>query len=148
MEKLDFIDSKFRLSILAAKRAKQLVGGSKKKIDSDAENPLTIALEEIYDGKINFHIIEEGFMDEEDESLNFEESGDDSSFRLDDDNPGKFLFSKIDSESADEEDKTEDKTEDDAEEGEGEDKTQDDADAEDDAEEGGSVEEDKQEKAG
>lgn len=58
MEKLEFIDSKFRLAILAAKRAKQLVGGSKKKIEAHAENHLTTALEEIRTGKIKFRLIE------------------------------------------------------------------------------------------
>lgn len=58
MDGLD-IDSKFRLAILAAKRAKQLVNGAKKKVDMKAENPLTIAIEEINQGKINFHILEE-----------------------------------------------------------------------------------------
>ncbi len=57
MEKLEFIDSKFRLSIIAAKRAKQLVHGAKKKVESDANNPLTVALDEIYQGKINFHTL-------------------------------------------------------------------------------------------
>ncbi len=59
MEKLDFIDSKFRLAILAAKRGKQLVAGAKKRIDTSAENPLTIAIEEIYQGKVKFKILEE-----------------------------------------------------------------------------------------
>jgi DNA-directed RNA polymerase subunit omega len=59
VEKLDFIDSKFRLAILAAKRGKQLVAGAKKRVDTNAENPLTIAIEEIYQGKIKFRILEE-----------------------------------------------------------------------------------------
>lgn len=59
MDNLDSIDSRFRYAILAAKRAKQLVGGARKKIDMIAENPLTIAIEEIKQGKINFHILEE-----------------------------------------------------------------------------------------
>jgi DNA-directed RNA polymerase subunit omega len=58
VEKLDFIDSKFRLAILAAKRAKQLVAGAKKRVDTNAENPLTIAIEEIFQGKVKFKIIE------------------------------------------------------------------------------------------
>ena len=96
MEKFDFIDSKFRLSILAAKRAKQLVGGSKKRVDTDAENPLTIALEEIYDGKVHFQILEKEIIDGENESLgvNFEENEDDSSFRLDEDNPEELLYNE------------------------------------------------------
>ncbi len=59
MEDIKFIDSKFRLVILAAKRAKQLVRGSKKKVNMHAENPLTIALKEIELGLINFEIISE-----------------------------------------------------------------------------------------
>ena len=59
MEEYDFIDSKFRLAILAAKRAKQLVSGARKKIDIIAENPLTVALQEIHSGKISFQIFEE-----------------------------------------------------------------------------------------
>lgn len=59
MDSLEGIDSRFRHAILAAKRAKQLVGGARKKIDMIAENPLTIAIEEIKQGKINFHILEE-----------------------------------------------------------------------------------------
>ncbi|MFC2155939.1 DNA-directed RNA polymerase subunit omega [Acidobacteriota bacterium] len=59
METPGFIDSKFRLAILAAKRAKQLVSGARKKIEINAENPLTVALEEIRLGKINFQIFEE-----------------------------------------------------------------------------------------
>ena len=71
MEKLDFIDSKFRLAILAAKRGKQLVAGAKKKVDTSAENPLTIALEEIFQGKVKFKLLEENdqIMDEEAASL-------------------------------------------------------------------------------
>ena len=71
MEKLDFIDSKFRLAILAAKRAKQLVAGAKKRVDTHAENPLTIAIEEIYQGKIKIKLLEdtEHIMDEDSASL-------------------------------------------------------------------------------
>ncbi len=78
MDNLNTIDSKFRLCILAAKRAKQIVNGSKKKVNIDGENPLTIAIEEIKQGRINFHILEENedreinqaeFLDELDEAL-------------------------------------------------------------------------------
>ena len=62
MEKLDFIDSKFRFAILAAKRAKQLVSGAKKKVAAGLENPLTIAMEEISQGKIKFRVLEDNDM--------------------------------------------------------------------------------------
>lgn len=68
MEKLDFIDSKFRLAILAAKRGKQLLAGAKKRVDSTAENPLTIAVEEIYRGKVKFRILEEDGLTKDGES--------------------------------------------------------------------------------
>lgn len=57
MEDRHVIDSKFRLVILAAKRAKQLLRGSRKKVDLNFENPLSIALEEIKQGKIDFEIL-------------------------------------------------------------------------------------------
>jgi DNA-directed RNA polymerase omega subunit len=54
---LNGIDSKFRLAILVARRAKQLIGGAKKKIDFKAENVLTIAMEEFKQGKIDFDVL-------------------------------------------------------------------------------------------
>lgn len=48
------IENKFKLAILAARRAKQLVNGARKKIDMIAENPLTVAMEEINQGRIGF----------------------------------------------------------------------------------------------
>ena len=56
MENSTNIDSKFRLVLLAAKRAKQLLRGSRKRIPMEAENPLTIALEEIRLGLVDFEI--------------------------------------------------------------------------------------------
>lgn len=57
MDNQQVIDSKFRLVILAAKRAKQLLRGGKKKLELNMENPLSIALEEIRQGKIDFEIL-------------------------------------------------------------------------------------------
>jgi DNA-directed RNA polymerase omega subunit len=53
------IDSKFRVVILVSKRAKQLINGSRKRVEMKAENPLTIAMEEFHQGKINFNILME-----------------------------------------------------------------------------------------
>lgn len=52
MEEYNTVDSKFRLAILAARRAKQIIKGSKRKIDMEAGNPLTIAMQEIKQGII------------------------------------------------------------------------------------------------
>lgn len=57
MYNLNGIDSKFRLAILVARRAKQLIGGAKRKVDIKAENVLTIAMEEFKQGKIDFDIL-------------------------------------------------------------------------------------------
>lgn len=53
MTQLVGVDSKFRLVILAARRAKQLIAGARKRVDIKAENPLTVAMEEFRQGKIN-----------------------------------------------------------------------------------------------
>jgi DNA-directed RNA polymerase omega subunit len=52
------IDSKFRFVIVAAKRAKQLIAGSKPKIKSKSKNPIRIAQMEVNKGLVHYDIIE------------------------------------------------------------------------------------------
>ena len=78
MEEFDFIDSKFRYAILAAKRAKQLINGSRKKVEMTAENPLTIALEEIAQGKVDFELLNKDYYEDEFEMMNEEETKDEA----------------------------------------------------------------------
>lgn len=54
------IDSKYRLILLAAQRAKQLQRGADPRVDLDARKikPTTIALEEFDDKKVNFRFLE------------------------------------------------------------------------------------------
>jgi len=56
------IDSKYRLIILAAKRSKQLQRGARPRIDIDPtkHKPTRIALEEVVQGKIHFHLTHDG----------------------------------------------------------------------------------------
>jgi DNA-directed RNA polymerase subunit omega len=56
------IDSKYRLIILAAKRSKQLQRGARPRIDIDPakHKPTRIALEEVVQGKIRFHVKPDG----------------------------------------------------------------------------------------
>lgn len=56
------IDSKYRLIILAAKRSKQLQRGARPRIDIDPtkHKPTRIALEEVVQGKIQFHTTTDG----------------------------------------------------------------------------------------
>jgi DNA-directed RNA polymerase subunit omega len=56
---LNGIDSKFRLAILVARRAKQLIGGARRKIEIKTDNPLTVAMEEFRQGKIDFNVLYE-----------------------------------------------------------------------------------------
>ena len=51
------IDSKFRFVILASKRAKQLLGGTKPKVKTKLKNLIRVAQEEVGDGLIEFEII-------------------------------------------------------------------------------------------
>ena len=59
------IDSKYRLIILAAKRSKQLQRGARPRIDIDPtkHKPTRIALEEVVQGKIQFHTTTDGDED-------------------------------------------------------------------------------------
>ncbi len=51
-------DSKFRFVIVAAKRAKQLLKGSKPKLESKSKNLIRIAQEEVNQGLVEYIIIE------------------------------------------------------------------------------------------
>ena len=64
------IDSKYRLIILAAKRSKQLQRGARPRIDIDPtkHKPTRIALEEVVQGKIQFHTTTDGDKDPAEES--------------------------------------------------------------------------------
>ena len=70
------IENKFRLAILAARRAKQLINGRKKKIELSAENPLTIALEEINQGVVDYNTLKNNFEDliEQEQDVNEDDS--------------------------------------------------------------------------
>ena len=45
-------NSRYELAILVSKRARKLIDGNPKLIDTDSEKPVTVALEEIMAGKI------------------------------------------------------------------------------------------------
>ena len=52
------IDSKFRFVILAAKRAKQLLAGSKPRLKSKSKNPIRVAQLEVTKGLVSYDIVE------------------------------------------------------------------------------------------
>lgn len=51
-ELLEKTDSKFRLVIATAKRARQIANGDKKLTDVDEESPVTLAANEIAEDKV------------------------------------------------------------------------------------------------
>ncbi len=59
------IDSKYRLILLAAQRAKQIQRGATSRVDLDPNKikPTTIALKEFEENKVNFSFIEKDQLD-------------------------------------------------------------------------------------
>lgn len=47
-------DSRYTMVMLAAKRARQIVEGSEALVESKSQKPVTIAIEEILAGKVNY----------------------------------------------------------------------------------------------
>ena len=57
------INSRYSIVIAAAKRARQIIGGEEPMIETPSGKPLSSAVEELYEGKVN--IIGEEDIDEE-----------------------------------------------------------------------------------
>lgn len=55
-----YLQSKYTLVSVAAKRARQLLGGSKRRVESVSEKPVTVALEELAQGKLIFERTRDG----------------------------------------------------------------------------------------
>ena len=58
MDQANTIDSKFRFAIIVARRAKQLINGAKQLVDMEAQNPLTIAIEEVSRGLVTMELLD------------------------------------------------------------------------------------------
>ncbi|MCK4890608.1 MAG: DNA-directed RNA polymerase subunit omega [Candidatus Aminicenantes bacterium] len=88
MDLANKIDSKFRLAIIVARRAKQLINGAKPLVEIEAQNPLTIAIEEVNRGlvtmemldSVNIYLAESSEFQEEEESA--EETADENELDL------------------------------------------------------------------
>ena len=59
-EAKNYMDSKYRLIIVAAQRSKQLQRGARPRVDMDTQRhkPTRVALEEVQQGVVNFDLIE------------------------------------------------------------------------------------------
>lgn len=57
---LKTVDCKYTLVVLASKRAREIMGGQSPLIESKSKKPVTVALEEIAQGKIVYQRIKAG----------------------------------------------------------------------------------------
>ena len=59
-ELLDKVENKYVLAMLVAKRARELYEGDEQLVDEHFVNLITTAVEEVYEDKIGYYLIEEG----------------------------------------------------------------------------------------
>jgi len=59
-ELLDKVDNRYRLVTITAKRARQIVDGSSPLIESSNTNPLSIAVNEVNRGLIEYETLKDG----------------------------------------------------------------------------------------
>ncbi len=57
---VDKVDSKYTLVVLAAKRAREIMNGEASLVDSKSNKPVTVALEEVAQGRIVFERTKSG----------------------------------------------------------------------------------------
>lgn len=48
------VEDRYSLVIVTSKRARQIIDGSQKLIDTDAKKPLTIAINEVNEGEVTY----------------------------------------------------------------------------------------------
>ncbi|MBR3697186.1 MAG: DNA-directed RNA polymerase subunit omega [Clostridia bacterium] len=51
-ELLELVEDRYELIILASKRARQIASGAPKLVNTDDKSPVTVAAEEILEGKV------------------------------------------------------------------------------------------------
>jgi len=54
------VDNRYSLIVLTAKRSRQLIDGAKPLVDMDSTKPVTIAINEIDQGKITYESVKTG----------------------------------------------------------------------------------------
>jgi DNA-directed RNA polymerase subunit omega len=60
---IDKVDSKYSMVIVSARRARQLLAGARKKVDTPSDKPVTVALQELAAGVLRFEPKEGGDVD-------------------------------------------------------------------------------------
>ena len=51
---LDKVDSKYSMVIVSARRARQLLAGARKQVDTPSDKPVTVALQELAAGQLKY----------------------------------------------------------------------------------------------
>ena len=64
-ELLERVDCRYTLAVEASKRAREIIGGATPMIETKESKPLSIAIEEIYRGRITYSRDEKGAPKEE-----------------------------------------------------------------------------------
>ncbi|TDT61644.1 DNA-directed RNA polymerase subunit omega [Fonticella tunisiensis] len=57
---LEKVDNRYSLVVIAARRARQIVDGAKTLVDIESTKPVTIAINEINEGKIKYESVKSG----------------------------------------------------------------------------------------
>lgn len=54
VELLEKVEDRYSLVIVTSKRARQLIDGSEKLVDSESNKPLTVAINEVNEGAVSY----------------------------------------------------------------------------------------------
>lgn len=57
---LEKVDDRYSLVTITSKRSRQLIDGAKPLVDIDSAKPVTVAINEIHEGKITYKTVKEG----------------------------------------------------------------------------------------
>lgn len=57
---LEKVDNRYSLIVLTAKRSRELIDGARPLVDMDSTKPVTIAINEINEGKITYESVKAG----------------------------------------------------------------------------------------
>lgn len=57
---LEKVDNRYSLVVVTARRARQLIDGEEPLVEIDSPKPVTIAINEVHDGKISYESVKSG----------------------------------------------------------------------------------------
>jgi DNA-directed RNA polymerase subunit omega len=60
VELLEKVDNRYSLVVVTARRARQLIDGDKSLVNIDSTKPVTVSINEVYEGKISYESVKSG----------------------------------------------------------------------------------------